>query len=204
VSWLHVRAPPGCPRSVGNLKALRCFPPLPRRWPLYFRPGTPGPLTDIERVKSCQSSGIAHVSKVLVLGVALSEAQGGGVALRKYKGRRRRRTGNSEALQGSRPTEGSPEGRGHGARQPPRPVPGLAPNPLREARRAAAMKQRRPPSCAGSGATVSPQSALSRGPWIGPGTSKNQPQKLVCFSVFTRLTQVGSIPIMHSLEFGPV
>ena len=110
VPWLHVRGPPGYPHSVGNLKALRCFPPLHRRWPLYFRQGTPGPLPDTERVKSCQSSGIAHVSKVLVLvlvlvldlglglGMALSEAQDGGFALRKYKGQRRRRTGNSEAL----------------------------------------------------------------------------------------------------------
>jgi hypothetical protein len=102
ITLLHVRAPPGCPRSVASLKALRCLAPLPQRWPLYFRQDTPGPLPDIEFVESCKSGGITYVSRILdlvfVLGVALSEAQDGGVALRKYKGQRRRRTEDSVAL----------------------------------------------------------------------------------------------------------
>ena len=50
MSWLHGRAPPGCPQSVRSLKALRCLLPLPRRWPFIFRQDTPGPLPDIEHV----------------------------------------------------------------------------------------------------------------------------------------------------------
>ena len=50
MSWLHGRAPPGCPQSVGSLKALRCLPPLLRRWPFTFRQDIPGSLPDIEHV----------------------------------------------------------------------------------------------------------------------------------------------------------
>jgi hypothetical protein len=41
---------------------------------------------------------------------------GPGVSWRKYKGQRRGSGGKQRSALGSRPTEGSPEGRGHGAR----------------------------------------------------------------------------------------
>ncbi len=85
MSWLHGRAPPGCPQSVRSLKALRCLLPLPRRWPLTFRQDIPGPLPDIGRTKeTCKA--------VTVLLHPLdwnSMRRRAGVASRNVKGARR-------------------------------------------------------------------------------------------------------------------
>ena len=85
VSWLHGRAPPGCPQSVRSLEALRCLLPLPRRWPFTFRQDTPGPLPHIEHVKQT-AKGRAMPLNPFRLNLLRWRA---GVASRNVKGARR-------------------------------------------------------------------------------------------------------------------
>ena len=102
---LHVCIPPGCPRSVASLKALRCLAPLPRckrnireLFPLSHLASRIAILHYIER---------------------LDRRPGSGGFLRGTKARCRGRVGR-QRFSGSRPTEGSPEGRRAWSEERPR------------------------------------------------------------------------------------